>query len=62
MSLVQGAGNNKSTNEVSLYGLRTFNLLLTCEGSLEAVIGVGKASRMTKTNHFSRIITYFRYP
>jgi len=42
MSLVQESKNNK----VSLFGLKAFNQLLTYEGSLEQVIGVGKASKL----------------
>ena len=33
-------------NKISLFGLKAFNQLLTYEGSLEQVIGVGKASKL----------------
>jgi len=42
MSLVQDNKNNK----ISLFGLQAFNQLLTYEGSLDQVIGVGKASKL----------------
>jgi hypothetical protein len=57
MSLVQEPKNNK----ISLFGLRAFNQLLTCEGSLEAVIGAGKASRLQGNDTISRIIKYCQY-
>jgi len=57
MSLVQESKNNK----ISLFGLKAFNQLLTYEGSLEQVIGVGKASKLQGHTNISKIIKYFQY-
>lgn len=58
MSLVQ----DKKHHKISLFGLRAFNQLLTCEGSLAAVIQAGKAAKLQTNprNNISKIIQHFQ--
>lgn len=47
---------DKTSDKTALFGLKTLNQLIANEGSHEAIIGAGRASRLGKNTNVSKLL------